>query len=93
MKRGRPKQILTTWVPQTKFERVYNNEDGSKQVWKYDLDKNKNGPIETTIEYPKGTVTYEQLQDALPKTKRKYLNPKNGRYVAYFRAKELGLVK
>lgn len=77
----------------TKFERRYVGEDGSIEVWKYDVRKNSNGPYETTIEYPKGTKTFEQIQEALPKTKRRYLNPETGKDVAYTRAKELGLIK
>jgi hypothetical protein len=97
-KRGRPsKQQIETaaaeaLVSSTKFERHYTNEDGSIQIWKFDLKKNPNGPYETILEYPKGTKTFEQLQSELPKTKRKYLNPKNGKYVNYLRAKQLGIV-
>jgi hypothetical protein len=45
------------------------------------------------MEYPKGTKTFEQIQEALPKTKRRYLNSETGKDVAYTRAKELGLIK
>jgi hypothetical protein len=75
-----------------KFERRYVGEDGSVEVWKFDTRKNANGPYETTMEYPKGTKTFEQIQEALPKTKRRYLNPETGKDVAYSRAKELGLI-
>ena len=75
-----------------KFERRYVGEDGSVEVWKFDTRKNTNGPYETTMEYPKGTKTFEQIQEALPKTKRRYLNPLTGKTVAYTRAKELGLI-
>jgi hypothetical protein len=44
------------------------------------------------MEYPKGTKTFEQMQELLPKTRRRYLNPETGKDVAYTRAKELGLV-
>ena len=33
----------------------------------------------------------EEREENLPKTKRKYLNPKTGKMVNYLRAKELGL--
>ena len=75
-----------------KFERRYVGEDGSVEVWKFDTRKNTNGPYETTMEYPKGIKTFEQIQEALPKTKRRYLNPETGKDVAYSRAKELGLI-
>ena len=93
-KRGRPSkqdQIEIQESQLTKWERTYNNEDGSIQIWKFDMKKNQNGPYEITIEYPKGTKTFEQLQEALPKTKRKYYNPNTGKYVNYLRAKQLGI--
>jgi hypothetical protein len=99
IKRGRPSKIKTEVVDTeistsslTKFERIFNNEDGSIDVWKFDMNKNPNGPYEITISYPKGTKTFEQMQEALPKTKRRYLNPATGKEVAYTRAKELGLI-
>jgi hypothetical protein len=75
-----------------KFERTFINEDGSTDIWKYDMNKNPNGPYETITSYPKGTKTFEQIQEALPKTKRRYLNPENGKEIGFTRAKELGLV-
>jgi hypothetical protein len=33
------------------------------------------------------------VEDKLPKTKRRYINPKTGKEVAYSRAKELGIIK
>ena len=91
-RRGRPKTILTEEnIMPSKFERVYKNSDGSKEIWKYDMSKNPNGPYETNIEYPKGTLTFEQIQEQLPKTKRRYLNEINGKYVNYLRAKQLGI--
>lgn len=94
--RGRPKSNETLAAEQaerpTKFERVYTDADGGKQVWKYDLNKNPHGPIEVDIVYPKGTKVAEELEASLPKTKRRYLNPKNGKFVSYQRAKSLGLV-
>jgi hypothetical protein len=93
MSRGRPKTILTEVKPQSdKFERVYIDEDGTKQIWKYDLTKSKYNPYETTIEYPKGTKSFEQVQELLPKTKRKYIHPDNGKVINYQRAKELRIV-
>ena len=98
-KRGRPSKqqveaaSAEALATSTKFERRYKSEDGSVEVWKFDMRKNPNGPYETIMEYPKGTKTFEQLQEALPKTKRRYLNPLTGKEVAYTRAKELGLIK
>jgi hypothetical protein len=94
MGRGRPKTILTEEnMRPDKFERIYLDEDGTKQIWKYDITKNATGPYETTIEYPKGTKSFEQIQELLPKTKRKYINPNNGKIVSYQRAKELGILE
>jgi hypothetical protein len=93
MSRGRPKTILIEPIIQSdKFERVYIDVDGTKQVWKYDLTKSKYNPYETTIEYPKGTKSFEQVQELLPKTKRKYIHSGNGKIINYQRAKELGIV-
>ena len=74
-----------------KFERRYVDEDGSVEVWKYDIRKNPNGPYETAMEYPKGTKTFEQMQELLPKTKRRYLNPETGKEIGWLRYKQLGL--
>lgn len=94
-KRGRPSvqstKIEVEVTNVTKYERHFINDDGSTEIWKFDMKKNPNGPYETILEYPKGTQTFEQLQSELPKTKRKYLNPKNGKYVNYLRAKQLGI--
>jgi len=98
IKRGRPSKIqietaaAEALATSIKFERTFNNEDGSIDVWKYDMNKNPNGPYETITSYPKGTKTFEQIQELLPKTKRRYLNPETGKDVAYTRAKELGLI-
>ena len=44
-RRGRPKTLNLEEEKPTKFERVYDNHDGTKQVWKYNLKINPNGPI------------------------------------------------
>jgi hypothetical protein len=77
-----------------KFKREYINDDGSKDVWHFDLNKSTNGPILVELSYARGTKTFEQEQDqkGLHKTKQKYLNEKNGKYVSYQRAKALGIV-
>jgi len=35
-----------------KFEHVYKDDDGFESIWKYDLDKFKNGPISVENKYP-----------------------------------------
>ena len=36
----------------TKFEHIYKDADGFESIWKYDLKKFPNGPIEVTNKYP-----------------------------------------
>jgi len=87
-KRGRPsEQIVET---PTKFTRKYLNADGTDEVWTYDLDKKSNGPISVEIIYPKGFKGNNIKEE---KEKEMFLNPATGRYVAKFRAKQLGLIK
>ena len=38
----------------TKFEVTYKDDDGTESVWKYDLKKFPNGPIEVTNKFPAG---------------------------------------
>jgi hypothetical protein len=49
------------------------------------------------FEYPKEYLDEfnkkEKRQSNLPKTKQMFLNPKTGKEVGYYRAKNLGLVK
>jgi len=100
MSRGRPPQ-----QPQvekiTKFERFYNNYDGTTEIWKFDLDKQPNGPVEVNISYDKNILKElkskekkEELdQSKLPKSKRKYIHPKTGKEIGYTRAYNLGIIK
>jgi len=77
---------------QGKYTREYIDETGYKQVWTYDAD---DSPRMVEMFYPKGWFQDEIDEvenDKLPKTKRKYLNPINGKLVAYTRAKELGII-
>ena len=89
LKAGRPSESKAEDQP-TKFTRVHQDPDGYKQIWYFDLDKSPNGPVMVEIFYPEGYVESER-EENLPKTKRKYLNPANGKMVNYQRAKELGL--
>jgi len=96
MGRGRPKTIIEEEPPR-KFERIYKSHSGETEVWKYNLDIQPNGPIEVNITYSKGfrpqSDIIEKNQSHLPKSKRKYLNPINGKMVSYQRAYNLGLIK
>jgi hypothetical protein len=99
IKRGRPKEIVSEEPPR-RFERTYNDIDGSVITWKYDLDKFENGPIEVTSHFPAGyrpmfEILEEQnvINSKIPLKYQTFMNPKNGKYVAYGRAKQLGLIK
>jgi hypothetical protein len=92
MKKGRPTDPVPT-EPLRKFTREFQDHTGHRSVWTYDLDKNPNGPIMTEQFYPKGSKEEpNETDESIPKTKRKYLNPKNGKMVSYLRAKELKLI-
>ena len=98
MGRGRPKEIIQEEQP-TKFKREYQDPDGTKHIWSYDLQKFENGPISVDIIYPKSVslLTKEQelskQQKNIPLTKRTWINPTNGKEVGYARAKTLNLIK
>ena len=92
--RGRPKLIKSEeavmLVNATKFTRVYTNEDGSMDTWYYDLDIRKSGPV--SVEYEPSQSIAKVLEDKIPKSQKKYLNPINGKMVSYCRARQLNLV-
>lgn len=95
MKRGRPKEahVEPTEAP-VKFTREFVNKDGHRSVWTYDLNKSPNGPVSVEIFYPKGAKEeFDPTSETIKKTKRMYYNEKNGKLVAYTRAKELGIIK
>lgn len=76
--------------PRSVYQLEFEEEDGTTSIWKYDKKKNPNGPYQTVIKYPPGYNFYPDKK--IPKTKKKYLNPKTGKEVSYARAKTLGLV-
>lgn len=90
MKRGRPVETPTPEPPR-KFIREVKHNDGVIQKDHWNLDKCPTSPFLVEMFYPEGYFP-EEREENLPKTKRKYLNPKNGKMVSYMRAKELGLV-
>ena len=95
MKRGRPKEVHfePTEAP-SRFTREFANKDGHHSVWIYDLNKSPNGPVSVEIFYPKGAKEeFDPTSENIKKTKRMYYNEKNGKLVAYTRAKELGIIK
>ena len=83
-------------IKETKFQREFKNDDGTTEIWKYDLDKFSKGPIETITNYPKDWQSPIDIikgkNKKLPLSKQQFLNPATGKTVAYFRAKQLGLI-
>jgi len=97
MKRGRP--AISTEAPPRKFEKTLKYPDGTSAVWKYNLDKFENGPIEVEFFYPANykpefeiAEEQEKVNSKIPLKYRTFFNPKNGKKVAYQRAKQLGLI-
>jgi len=93
MKKGRPKENHVPQLLSTKFTREFNSSSGTRSVWTYDLDITTRGPISVSIFYPPGFKSQVEVEEKLPKTKRTYLNVNNGKFVKYYRAVQLGLIK
>lgn len=74
----------------SKKEYVYTDEV-STDTWIFN---SKGQLLEVKIDWDKTILKkYKEeidLQESLPKSKRKYLNPDNGKFVGYARAKDLG---
>ena len=93
MKRGRPAATKVEDQP-LKFTRTIVQADGTIAKWKYDLTKYKNGPIEVIFD-DRNAIPVEDIvvkEKKAKADKKQYLNPATGRYVAAFRAKQLGLI-
>ena len=98
MARGRPPIDTRTEADKPlKWEQHFKNDDGTKCVWKYDMNITRNGPYECTTTYPATFKTAAEKQKEankkLPKSQQTFLNIKTGREVSYFRAKQLGIIK
>jgi hypothetical protein len=73
-----------------KHIRTFIEDDGVVTTWEYDPSKTKSGPCDVTIKYPKDFMDIEQKATInTHKTKQKYLNPNNGKYVSYQRYQQL----
>jgi hypothetical protein len=87
MKEKAPKIEIT--IPKSKKEYVFSDEL-STDTWIY----NEKGLLEVKIDWDKKLLKSIQdeilYQESLPKSKRKYLNPENGKFVGYARARDLG---
>jgi hypothetical protein len=70
---------------------------GISTTYTYRKDSIVSGIEKAEFEYPKEYLDEfnkkEKRQSNLPKTKQMFLNPKTGKEVGYYRAKNLGLVK
>lgn len=91
MSRGRPRLPDET-PPPRQYTRVFDSEEGVTETWHYNLDKAPNGPYKVDIKYSTNHLTFEEQNELLSKTHRKYYNPANDKYVGYGRAKQLGLL-
>lgn len=91
-KRGRPRIIKNELVDTTIFIRKYVSDDNIEEIWTFDLNKRINGPVSVEISYPKNFKSMEDIQDELPKTKRKYFYEEGAKWVNYTRAKGLGII-
>jgi hypothetical protein len=90
VKRGRPK--AEPIEEKIKFTQVFKYDDGAVMTWYWDKSIRTEGPVKTVTKWPKGALDFEQVQEALPKTKRKYALD-DGRIVGYARARALGVIK
>ena len=88
-KRGRPKAEPIEEI--VKYTQVFKYDDGAVTTWYWDKSISTDGPIKTETKWPKGALDFEQINEALPKTKRKYALD-DGRIVGYTRARELGFI-
>jgi hypothetical protein len=79
------------------YQREFINDDGTTEIWEYDLDKFNKGPIKSTTIYPKNYKSPLDIIKAenkgVPLTKQQWFNPANGKLVGYTRAKALNLIK
>ena len=100
-KRGRPKSIVNLIAEgvtqQRKFVREFVHQDGTKDIWTYDLDKNSNGPVSVETIYPKGynhILDYTQKENHwIPVAHRTYIHPKTGKEISHNKALKLGLAR
>lgn len=78
-------------VPKKFKKEIVYSDDVSSDVWVFN---EKGQLLEVKIDWDKAFLKkYKadiEYQESLPKTRRQYLNPENGKYVGYARAKALG---
>jgi hypothetical protein len=79
-------------IQSRKFTKTFSNDQGIISIWKYDLDKTTRGPVEVEQIYPKDYISPIDKNKKPSKSQQKYINPKNGKEISYYRAKALGLI-
>lgn len=95
--RGRKKGSVTVNIetklrPRKYVEKYTEKVTGIIHITTWNLDISPNGPISVELKYPEGYKLDVEHEEDLPKSQRKYLNPKNGKMVGYTRAYNLGLL-
>jgi hypothetical protein len=79
------------------FTKDFKNADGTVDRWYFDLNRYPRGAYKTEMDIfnkepmPENKKVVVNQED-LPKTKRQYINPNNGKLVGYTRARMLGLI-
>lgn len=73
--------------------RTFTSTDGVISTWYYEDKKLTKVSIKYPDNYTSEFEDTKKQNKKLPKTKQKYLNPANGKYVGYNRAVQLGLIK
>jgi hypothetical protein len=91
-KRGRP-AFTPIEEKSSKYTREYISEDGSAEIWRFDTNVTRNGPVSVEMKHAKKYKSFDEEQAELPLTKRQFFNEANGKYVGYARAKALGIIK
>jgi hypothetical protein len=95
-KRGRRKLHELEVINNRQYTQIITDKNNIKSIWEYDLDKVPNGPLSVEIVYPKSYKSIieeqEKINATLPLTKRKFINPVNGKEVSYQRAKILNII-
>lgn len=83
------KKIVEEPKKPEKHEYVYTDEIGT-DTWIFKGNTLIEVKFDWSKDYLKAIKERAIIDESLPKSKRKYLNPANGKYVGYARARDLG---
>lgn len=76
------------------FRKVYTEEKtGIIHTWYFKKGQLNKGPFRVEIEYPEDFKSEEEVNENLPITQQRFLNPANNKMVGYGRAVQLGIYK